>query len=212
MTMRHRNSARTRCGQVWTLSSPGPVAFLIGTSTRLPAGAARRERLRLGRRHGSASSSSSRSAARRADQKSSTRTSTKTNGSVSTRAARDDEREHRSGPAVSDDALRARPASPGSERGPGEAVAPDAPEVHGHEEARDERDEDAVQDVEAQQRVRADLAAAEEEGARVVDRVDARDSSCERPLVAEQRRRARPCSSRPSPPRSRAGPTAAGSR
>src|SRR5438477_3774152 len=31
-----RNSARTRCGQVWILSSPGPVAFLIGTSTRLP--------------------------------------------------------------------------------------------------------------------------------------------------------------------------------
>src|SRR5947199_2231187 len=27
-----RNSVRTRCGQVWTLSSPGPVAFLIGTS------------------------------------------------------------------------------------------------------------------------------------------------------------------------------------
>src|SRR6266849_6690146 len=34
-----RNSERTRCGQVCTLSSPGPVAFLIGTSMRLPAGA-----------------------------------------------------------------------------------------------------------------------------------------------------------------------------
>src|SRR5207248_9196671 len=31
-----RNSLRTRCGQVWILSSPGPVAFLIGTSIRLP--------------------------------------------------------------------------------------------------------------------------------------------------------------------------------
>ena len=30
------NSARTRCGQVWTLSSPGPIAFLIETSIRLP--------------------------------------------------------------------------------------------------------------------------------------------------------------------------------
>src|SRR2546425_9451733 len=58
----------------------------------------------------------------------------------------------------------------GSERRPREAVAADAPEVHRHEEARDQRDEDAVQDVEAEQRVRADLASAEEEGARVVDR------------------------------------------
>src|SRR5262245_59331543 len=31
-----RNSLRTRCGQVCILSSPGPVAFLIGTSIRLP--------------------------------------------------------------------------------------------------------------------------------------------------------------------------------
>ena len=38
--MAQRNSARTRYGQVWTLSSPGPVAFLSATSTRLPAGAA----------------------------------------------------------------------------------------------------------------------------------------------------------------------------
>src|SRR5215831_7004757 len=37
ITMAHRNSERTRNGHVWTLSSPGPVAFLIGTSTRLPA-------------------------------------------------------------------------------------------------------------------------------------------------------------------------------
>src|SRR5262245_24519128 len=37
ITMAHRNSERTRNGQVCTLSSPGPVAFLIGTSTRLPA-------------------------------------------------------------------------------------------------------------------------------------------------------------------------------
>src|SRR5215475_13674930 len=37
ITIAHRNSERTRNGQVWTLSSPGPVAFLIGTSTRLPA-------------------------------------------------------------------------------------------------------------------------------------------------------------------------------
>src|SRR5678815_3007614 len=34
--MAQRNSARTRCGQVWTLSSPGPVAFLRPTSTRRP--------------------------------------------------------------------------------------------------------------------------------------------------------------------------------
>src|SRR5262249_50954432 len=40
MTMAHRNSDRTRNGQVCTLSAPGPVAFLIGTSTRLPATAA----------------------------------------------------------------------------------------------------------------------------------------------------------------------------
>src|SRR2546426_823466 len=31
-----RNSLRTRCGHVWILSSPGPVAFLMGTSMRLP--------------------------------------------------------------------------------------------------------------------------------------------------------------------------------
>src|SRR5439155_5318255 len=35
-----RNSVRTRCGQVCTLSSPGPVAFLIGTSIRLAPGTA----------------------------------------------------------------------------------------------------------------------------------------------------------------------------
>src|SRR5262245_26369341 len=37
MTSEQRNSPRTRNGQVCTLSSPGPVAFLIGTSIRLPA-------------------------------------------------------------------------------------------------------------------------------------------------------------------------------
>src|ERR1700692_3139327 len=40
MKRAHRNSARTRCGQVCTLSSPGPCAFLMGTSSRLLAGAA----------------------------------------------------------------------------------------------------------------------------------------------------------------------------
>src|SRR6188474_2363684 len=59
--------------------------------------------------------------------------------------------------------------------GPREAVASDAPEVNRHEETRDERNEDAVQDVEAEQRVRPDLPAAEEEGTRVVDRVQAGD-------------------------------------
>src|SRR6266403_3010342 len=75
-----------------------------------------------------------------------------------------------------------------SERRPREAVAADAPEVHRHEEARDQRDEDAVQDVEAEQRVRADLASSEEEGARVVDVVQARDDLVSGALVTEQGR------------------------
>src|SRR5437867_2647859 len=36
MPIEIRNSLRTRWGQVWILSSPGPVAFLIGTSIRFP--------------------------------------------------------------------------------------------------------------------------------------------------------------------------------
>src|SRR5713101_891937 len=72
-----------------------------------------------------------------------------------------------------------------SQRRPREAVAPDAPEVDGHEQARDQRDEDAVEDVEAEQRVRADLAAAEEEGARVVDVVEPRDELVAGALVPQ---------------------------
>src|SRR5207249_12220612 len=75
-----------------------------------------------------------------------------------------------------------------SERGPREPVPPDAPEMDGHEEARDQRDEDAVQDVEAEQRVRTDLAATEEERARVVDVVQSGDELVPGALVAEDRR------------------------
>jgi hypothetical protein len=58
-------------------------------------------------------------------------------------------------------------------RGPvEEAVAADAPEVHARNRLVT-RAEDAVEDVEAHERRRADLATAEEEGASVVDRVDA---------------------------------------
>ena len=57
--------------------------------------------------------------------------------------------------------------------------------MDGHEETRDQRDEDAVEDVEAEQRVWTDLAPAEEEGARVVDVVQAGDELVAGALVAE---------------------------
>src|SRR6185436_15020848 len=52
------------------------------------------------------------------------------------------------------------------ERWAGEAVAPDAPEMYGHQDARHQRNKDAVENVKTQQCVRADLAAAEEKCAR----------------------------------------------
>src|ERR1043165_4980714 len=69
-----------------------------------------------------------------------------------------------------------------------EPVATDAPEVDGEEKGRHQRDEDAVQDVEAQERVRTDLATTEQEGARVVDVVEPRDQLVARPLVPQHRR------------------------
>src|SRR5689334_12708788 len=47
------------------------------------------------------------------------------------------------------------------------AVLPHAPEVDGHQDAGDERDADAVQDVEAQQRPPSDEASAQQGEARV---------------------------------------------
>src|SRR5262249_18269909 len=46
------------------------------------------------------------------------------------------------------------------------AVFADAPEMDRHQERRDQRDSDAVEDVEAQQRARADEASAEQAEAR----------------------------------------------
>ncbi len=47
--------------------------------------------------------------------------------------------------------------------------------MHRHEQARQQRKKDAVQDVEAQQGMRPDFGATEQEGARVVDRVHAQN-------------------------------------
>src|SRR5262245_21369756 len=69
-----------------------------------------------------------------------------------------------------------------------EPVAADAPDVHGQEQARHERDEDAVVDVEPHQRVGADLATTEQERARVVDVVEAGYELVARPFVPEHRR------------------------
>src|SRR6059058_5013646 len=210
MPIEIRNSLRTRCGQVWILSSPGPVAFLIGTSIRLPAGATA---LSVGFVSGVAmrrylsSSASARSAPRRADQKMRMMTKTKKKGMVSTRArwttkvsairARVARLPQSSAVPRPRTAMNARTAAAsrsakavtacisGSERRPREAVAADAPEVHRHEQARDQRDEDAVEDVEAEERVGADLAPAEEEGARVVDVAQAGDELVAGALVAE---------------------------
>src|SRR5581483_886524 len=163
------NSARTRCGQVWTLSSPGPTAFLMLTSIRfaelgvLP-GALTVAMIRL--LDGVRASETAR--LRRHVQQ------------PDDHPEQDRENQNSHRPLVE--------PRRSSERRAGEAVAPDAPEVDGEEEARHERDEDAVQDVEPQQRVRAHLAAAEQERARVVDRVHA-EQLLERPLVSEERRR-----------------------
>src|SRR5262245_21824972 len=184
ITIAHRNSERTRNGQVWTLSSPGPVAFLIGTSTRLPATAPSGVRA-SGVAMCQLSSSSSRSADRRADQKSSTSTRTKKNGSVITRPpGMRNERTIRTSARMeylSSDGIAA------SQRRTGESVAADPPEMHAKENAGDERNEDAVQDVEAQQCVRANLAAAEEERPRIVDVVQPRDQLVPGALVPQDR-------------------------
>src|SRR5215469_11073818 len=70
------------------------------------------------------------------------------------------------------------------------SVATDAPEVHRHEEARDQRKEDAVQDVESKQRMRSDFGAAKQERARIVDRIDPQ-YLMERSAVTQERRGAR---------------------
>src|SRR6202451_2554110 len=63
---------------------------------------------------------------------------------------------------------------PGLER-PRHAVAADSPEVHGHEDTRDQRKKDAVQNVESQQRMRPDFRAAENKRARIIDRIDSQN-------------------------------------
>src|ERR1700691_3700356 len=78
---------------------------------------------------------------------------------------------------------------PGLER-PRHAVAPDSPEVHRHEDSRDQRKKDAVQNVESQQGMRSDLRAAENERARIVNRIHA-EHFMERAAMSEQRRRTR---------------------
>ena len=65
------------------------------------------------------------------------------------------------------------PRRPTLQRPADAAVLPDAPEVHDHQHGRDERDEDAVQNVEAQQRRGPDQAAGGEQRAGVVASVDA---------------------------------------
>src|SRR5262244_1786828 len=74
------------------------------------------------------------------------------------------------------------------------AVLPDPPEVDGHQERRDERDPHTVEDVETQERARADKPPAEEAEARVVggrDELDVADlqQARARPLDADERRR-----------------------
>src|SRR3990172_1446174 len=55
------------------------------------------------------------------------------------------------------------PRSPPSQRPGDAAVLPDPPEVDGHEDGGDQRECDDVEDIEPQQRVLADLEAAEQE-------------------------------------------------
>src|SRR5688572_24864252 len=76
------------------------------------------------------------------------------------------------------------------------AVLADAPEVHGHQERRDERDPDAVEDVEAKERACSDEPAAQEREARVVrgrDELDVSDleQTGPRSFDPEERRRRR---------------------
>src|SRR5712691_11070158 len=138
----HKNSLRTRYGQLWTLSSPGPVAFLIDTSTRLPSGFTSAAIyctlstlgvMRWGLR---------RPVQHHQNQRYQNRSHQHSHG-----------RPHR------------------LQRGTGKPVAANSPKVHGHEEARDQRDEDAMEDVEAQQGMRTDLTPAEEKRTGVIHRV-----------------------------------------
>src|SRR5258708_35064876 len=78
---------------------------------------------------------------------------------------------------------------PGLER-PRHAVAADSPEMHRHEDTRDQRKKDAVQNVESEQRMRSDLRAAENKCASVVNRIHSQHFM-ERTTMPEQRRRAR---------------------
>src|SRR5688500_2455217 len=73
-----------------------------------------------------------------------------------------------------DDRHRAR-LSPALDGSGDAAVLADAPEVHGHEERRDERDPDAVEDVEPQERAGSDEANYEQRDAGVVRRGDELD-------------------------------------
>src|SRR5438270_8836967 len=70
------------------------------------------------------------------------------------------------------------------------AVLTDAPEVQDHEDGGDDGDEDAVQDVEAEQGRRANHRSRGQKGAGVVARSHPQLRS-ERPFVPEQRRGAR---------------------
>ncbi len=128
ITMAHRNSERTRNGQVCTLSSPGPVAFLIGTSTRLPATAAQRGPC-LRRRH-RVSSPLPRAppiAAPTRERQAPARARERTAASRTRPPGMKKERTIRTAETLayfSSDGIAC------SEGGAGEAVAPDAPEVH----------------------------------------------------------------------------------
>src|SRR5204862_2752163 len=62
-------------------------------------------------------------------------------------------------------------------------------EMYGDREAGPQGDGDAAEAVDSVQRVRSDLAAAEEERARVVDVVQARNELVTGPFVTEHRRR-----------------------
>src|SRR5579862_766311 len=166
MRMAHRNSARTRLGQVCTLSSPGPLAFLIDTSTR-----------RAGGRPASAAPPA-----------------TALNVALLSSAMgprsrqpvqQPDDQRHQNGKRQYPH-LELRAAARRSDRWPGESVTPDAPEMHRHEQAGDQWNEDAVQNVESQQGMRADLATTEQEGARVVNGIHA-DQLVERTFVSQQR-------------------------
>src|SRR5713101_3767868 len=76
----------------------------------------------------------------------------------------------------------------GLQRAGDAAVLPDAPEVQDHQDGGDDGDEDAVQDVEAQQGRRPHHRARRQESARIVARRHAQLRP-EGPLVAEQGRR-----------------------